>query len=60
MYNSKTFHWLNEKLDLERTSSELGKPFLRKLDKKVEKNQKLIVKMPPVNKTKKHLQEKVI
>ena len=52
MYNSKNFHWLNENLDLERTSSDLGKPFLRKLDIKVEKKQKLIVKMPHVNKTK--------
>ena len=27
-YNSKNFHWLNKKLDLERTMSELEKPFL--------------------------------
>ena len=35
-YNSKNFHGLNKKLDLERTMSELRKPFLKKSDKKTE------------------------
>ena len=35
-YNSKNFHWLNKKLDLERTMSQSGKPFLKKSDKKTE------------------------
>ena len=30
-YNSKNFHCLNKQLDLERTMSELGKPFLKKI-----------------------------
>ena len=29
-YNSKNFHWLNKKLDLERTMSESGKSFRKK------------------------------
>ena len=33
-YNSKNFHWLNKQLELERTMSELGKPFLKKSDEK--------------------------
>ena len=36
-YNSKNFHSLNKKLDIERTTSELGKPFLKKSDKKNKK-----------------------
>ena len=47
-YNSKNVHWLNTKLGLERTMSELGEPFLKKSDKKIEK--KIKVKMPHVNK----------
>ena len=31
--------------------SELGKPFLKKSDKKIKKKQKIGVKMPHVNKT---------
>ena len=34
-FNSKKFHWLNKKLDLERTMSELEKPFLKNQIKKV-------------------------
>ena len=45
-YNSKNFHWLNKQLDLERTMSELGKPFLKKSDeKKQKKKQKINFKM---------------
>ena len=36
-YNSKNFHWLNKKLDLEWTMSELRKPFLKKSNKKNKK-----------------------
>ena len=49
-YNSKDFLWLNEKLDLERTATESGKPFLKKSDKKIKKVNKIIVKKPHVNK----------
>ena len=34
MYNSNNFHWLHKKSDLERTTSELGKPFPKKSDRK--------------------------
>ena len=37
-YNSKNFHWLNRKLDLERIMNVLGKPF--KSDPKNRKNSK--------------------
>ena len=30
-YNSNNFYWLNKQLDLERTMSELGKQFLKKI-----------------------------
>ena len=33
-YNSKNFNWLNKKVDIERTMSELGKPFFLKSGKK--------------------------
>ena len=36
IYNSKTFPGLNKKLDLERTMSEMGKRFLKKIRKKAE------------------------
>ena len=36
-YNSKNFHWLNKQLDLERTMSELGKPFLKNIRWKKQK-----------------------
>ena len=39
-YNSKNFHWLNRKLDLERTMKGLGKPFRKKTDPKNRKNSK--------------------
>ena len=39
-YNSKNFHWLNRKLDLERTKNGLGKPFRKKYDPKNRKNSK--------------------
>ena len=39
-YNSKNFHWLNRKLDLERTMNGLGKPFRKKSDPKNRKNSK--------------------
>ena len=35
-YNSKNFHLLNKGLDLERTMTELRKPFLNKSDKNQE------------------------
>ena len=37
-YNSKNFHWLNRKLDLERTMNGLEKPFRKKSDPKNWKN----------------------
>ena len=37
-YNSKNFHWLNRKLDQERTMNGLGKPFRKKSDPKNRKN----------------------
>ena len=37
-YNSKNFHWLNKKLDRERTMNGLGKPFRKKSDPKNRKN----------------------
>ena len=49
-YNSKNFYWLNRKLDLERTRSELGKPFLKINRQKIEKTVKIKVKLPHVNK----------
>ena len=39
-YNSKNFHWLNRKLDLERTMNGLEKPFRKKSDPKNRKNSK--------------------
>ena len=39
-HNSKNFHWLNTKLDLERTMNGLGKPFRKKSDPKNWKNSK--------------------
>ena len=39
-YNSKNFHWLNRKLDLEQTMNGLEKPFRRKSDPKNRKNSK--------------------
>ena len=36
-YNSKNFHWLNRKLDLERTMNGLGKPLRKKSDPKTRK-----------------------
>ena len=45
-YNSKNFHRLNKKLDLERTMSELGKS----LPKNQLKKQKIEVKMPRMSK----------
>ena len=50
--NSKNFHWLNKKLELERTMNELGKPFRAKQsDPKNQKNSKKIkVKLPHANK----------
>ena len=39
-HNSKNFHWLNRKLDLERTTNGLGKPFRKKSDSKTRKNSK--------------------
>ena len=45
-YNSKNFHWPIKQIDLERTMSELGKPFLKKIRwKKTKKKQKINVKM---------------
>ena len=50
-YNSKNFHWLNRKLDLERTMNGLEKPFTKKSDpKKNEKTVKIKVKLQHVNK----------
>ena len=50
-YNSKNFHWLYRKLDIERTMSGLGKPFRKKIrSKKIEKTVKIRVKLPHVNK----------
>ena len=49
-YNSKNFHLLNRKLDLERTMSELGKPFRKNAIQKNEKTVKIKVKLPHVNK----------
>ena len=44
--NSKNFHWLNNILHVERTMSELRKPFLKKWHKRA----KIKVRMPHVNK----------
>ena len=49
-YNSENFHRLNNKSYLERTMSELGKPFLKKSDRKNQKTVKIEVKLPYVNK----------
>ena len=49
-YNSKNFHWLNRKLDLERTMNGLGNPFRKNSDPKIRKNRKIRVKLPHVNK----------
>ena len=40
MYNAKNFHWLNRKLDLERTMNGLEKPFIKKSDPKNWRNSK--------------------
>ena len=45
-YNSKKFHRINKKLDLEWTMSELVKPFLKNQIKKIERKNKINVKMP--------------
>ena len=47
-YNSKNFNLLKKKIDLERTMSELGKPFPKTPDKI--KNMKINIKMKHVNK----------
>ena len=52
-YNSKNFHWLNEKVDLEQTTGELGKLFLKKIQIKKTKIPQINVKMP-LAKTKNH------
>ena len=39
-FNSKNFHWLNRKLNLERTMNGLGKTFRKKSDPKNRKNSK--------------------
>ena len=39
-YNSKNFHWLNRKLNLEKTMNGLGKPFRKKIRSKKSKKQK--------------------
>ena len=39
-HNSKNFHWLNRKLDQERTMNGLGKPFRKKSDPKNRKHYK--------------------
>ena len=50
-YNSKNFHWLNRKLDLERTKNGLGKSFRKKSYPKNWKNSKFKKKkLPHVNK----------
>ena len=50
-YNSKNFHWLNRKLDQERTMNGLQKPFRKKnRSKKKQKTVKIKVKLPHVNK----------
>ena len=49
-YNSKNFHWLNRKLDLELTMNGLEKPFRKIFNPKVEKTVKIKVKLPLVNK----------
>ena len=51
-YNSKNFHWLIKKQDIERTMSELGNPFLKKLIQK-KKKEKNNVKMS-LSRTKNH------
>ena len=50
-YNSKNFHGLNRKLELERTMNGLGKPFRKKSNpKNRKKTVKIKVKLPHVNK----------
>ena len=51
-HNSKNFHWLTRKLDLERTMNGLEKPFRKKSDPKNRKKKtvKIKVKLPHVNK----------
>ena len=41
-YNSKNFHWLNRKLDLERTMNGLGKPSRKKSNRKNKKHSRQI------------------
>ena len=49
-YNSKNFHWLNKKLDLEWTMNGLEKPFRKKIrSKKLKKIVKIKVKLLHVN-----------
>ena len=50
MYSSENFHWLNKLLDLVRSMSELGKPFRKKSDPKIEKIVNIKLKLPHVNK----------
>ena len=49
-YNSNNFHWLNRKLDLERTMNELENQLERNLIQKTEKTVKIKVKLPHGNK----------
>ena len=49
-HNSKNFHWLNRKLDLERTMNGLEKPFRKNPIQKIEKTVKIKVKLPHMNK----------
>ena len=49
-YNSKNFHWLNRKLDLERTMNGLGKQFRKNPIQKLEKTVKTKMKLPHVYK----------
>ena len=49
-YNSKNFHWLNRKLDLERIMNGLVKPLKKNPIQKNEKTVKINVKLPHVNK----------
>ena len=50
-YKSKNFHWLNRKLNPERTMNGLGKQFRKKnAIQKIEKTVKIKVKLPHVNK----------
>ena len=48
-YNSKKIHWLNGKLDLQRTMNGLGKSFRKKSNPKIEKNSKIKMNLSHVN-----------